>query len=364
MPSSHQTVPVAFISYTRSDGEFALKLAQDLRANGIAVWIDQVDIPSGAAWDLEIERALLQAGTVLVVLSPDSCERGNVLDEITFALDHGKVVVPVIYQNCDVPLRLVRHQRVDFSSSYEQGLRELIEDLKRSAQVAESATIAPHSETIPAPNSRLNRRSMRALWLASAALVLVVIMSSANLWRHWRRSSVTSTQTVTFSPTGSTTSRAPGATIQPPAAGLALLANYVALRDSKTRDQFTGQAWSVAALDFHERAEQVGVTTTDRQHWKAAEHFALGAAAEYNGNARLARQEFASSIEEEPTWALPRLGMCRALVAMNETDAALQQAQKAESLEPNLWQAVATSAGVFIARREFAKAIDEFHRAL
>jgi hypothetical protein len=47
-----------FISYSRADGEFALKLANDLRTNGVNIWLDQIDIPPGARWDRAVENAL------------------------------------------------------------------------------------------------------------------------------------------------------------------------------------------------------------------------------------------------------------------------------------------------------------------
>lgn len=36
-----------FLSYARADGQFALRLAEDLRAAGVDVWVDQFDnLPS------------------------------------------------------------------------------------------------------------------------------------------------------------------------------------------------------------------------------------------------------------------------------------------------------------------------------
>lgn len=68
-----------FISYAREDGEFALRLAQDLRAAGIAIWLDKLDIPSGARWDTAIQRALNDCASLLVILSPASASSENVL---------------------------------------------------------------------------------------------------------------------------------------------------------------------------------------------------------------------------------------------------------------------------------------------
>ena len=48
----------AFVSYSRTDSEFALRLAQDLKAADANIWLDQLDIPPGKPWDDAIEDAL------------------------------------------------------------------------------------------------------------------------------------------------------------------------------------------------------------------------------------------------------------------------------------------------------------------
>ncbi|HET7538660.1 MAG TPA: toll/interleukin-1 receptor domain-containing protein [Polyangiaceae bacterium] len=114
-----------FVSYSRVDSEFALRLVRDLRALGVEVWFDQIDIPPGANWDDEIERALAQAKTVLVILSEVSGQSQNVKNEIAHALEQGKQVVPVLLSKGAVPLRITRLQREDFSGDYRLALAKL-----------------------------------------------------------------------------------------------------------------------------------------------------------------------------------------------------------------------------------------------
>jgi len=116
----------AFISYSREDSEFALRLAQDLKAAGAHVWLDQMDISPGVPWDNAIEDALNAAPQMLLVLSPSSSRSNNVRNEISFALEAGKVIIPVLYQDCIVPLRLQRNQRIDFRADYARGLTLLL----------------------------------------------------------------------------------------------------------------------------------------------------------------------------------------------------------------------------------------------
>lgn len=111
-----------FLSYARADGQFALRLAEDLRAHGLDIWIDQIDILPSQRWDRALEAALREAAGVLVVLSPRSVASENVMDEVGFALDRAKDIIPVLYEECDVPIRISRVQRIDFTRDYHSAL--------------------------------------------------------------------------------------------------------------------------------------------------------------------------------------------------------------------------------------------------
>jgi hypothetical protein len=129
-------VGAAFLSYCRTDSSFALRLAEDLKANGADVWIDQLDIPPGAAWDRAVETALSKSPTVLVILSPSSSCSENVLDEVAYAIQKKKRVVPILYRDCDVPLRLARLQYIDFRFDYDHATKVLLYALGRAQQPA------------------------------------------------------------------------------------------------------------------------------------------------------------------------------------------------------------------------------------
>jgi hypothetical protein len=115
-------MPQYFLSYARADTQFALKLADDLRASGVDVWVDQYDINPSTHWDRAIEAALRDCAAVVVVLSPRAVASENVLDEVGFAIDHGKGVIPVLHEACNIPIRISRLQRVDFTGDYQAAL--------------------------------------------------------------------------------------------------------------------------------------------------------------------------------------------------------------------------------------------------
>ena len=172
-----------FFCYSRSDSDFALRLAQDLRDEGVEIWIDQLDIPAGAAWDRTIEQAISSCGRLLVVLSPHSVASENVMDEVSFALDQGDLVIPVLLSACDVPLRIRRLQYIDFTGSYDEGLAKLTQAFASSApsdsaEAAAAAATEPEPGTTPIPASpggkpALKRRT--GLIIAIAAVLALAV---------------------------------------------------------------------------------------------------------------------------------------------------------------------------------------------
>lgn len=119
----------SFVSYAREDVEFALRLTKDLKAAGAIVWLDSIDIAPGERWDRAVEEALRVASQLLVIISPASVESENVMDEIAFALEERKTVIPVLHRDCVIPFRLRRLQYIDFRTEYESNLEELVKSL-------------------------------------------------------------------------------------------------------------------------------------------------------------------------------------------------------------------------------------------
>ena len=129
-----------FFSYSRTDSAFVIKLAKDLRDAGVAIWLDQLDIKAGSRWDSSIENALETAPGMIVVLSAESVKSNNVMDEVSFALESGKTVIPVYLSECATPFRLRRLQRIDFTGDYQTGLNQLLEVLGHPVDSATTNT--------------------------------------------------------------------------------------------------------------------------------------------------------------------------------------------------------------------------------
>lgn len=141
----------AFVSYSREDLDFVLRLTKDLKAKGAKVWMDKLDLRAGKRWELEVDAALSSCGRMLVVLSPASVASGNVMAETGFAIDEGKEVIPVLYRDCRIPFRLRPFRYADFRSSYDEGLEELLASMSGEQQSAVASAAAASSTEAPSP---------------------------------------------------------------------------------------------------------------------------------------------------------------------------------------------------------------------
>jgi formylglycine-generating enzyme required for sulfatase activity len=120
-----------FISYARKDAEFAQKINSDLRDRGIPTWIDEIGIRAFEDWPKRIAKAIKECEALLVVLSPESMSSSWVERELAYADSNGKRVLPIVYQECDLPadfeLRFGNVQRMNFArGNYEDNLPQLL----------------------------------------------------------------------------------------------------------------------------------------------------------------------------------------------------------------------------------------------
>ena len=120
-----------FISYSHFDMEFAGRLTKELERAGYEVWFDRTDIQTGTRWDDEIVKGLNASEIFLVLLSNKSTASQNVKDEIGYAMDHAKQILPILLETCEVPFRLSRVQYVDFTAlKFNEGIQKVLTILK------------------------------------------------------------------------------------------------------------------------------------------------------------------------------------------------------------------------------------------
>ena len=87
-----------FISYSRRDSEFVIKLASDLHHQVAGVWLDQSDLAVGQKWRDQLLKGIRECKVFLLVLSPDSAASAYVREEISEAVRLKKTVMPVLYR--------------------------------------------------------------------------------------------------------------------------------------------------------------------------------------------------------------------------------------------------------------------------
>jgi len=126
---------VAFISHSTKDKPFVRKLAADLVSNGVKVWLDEQRILVGDSIPEKIAQGLAESDFFLVVVSKNSVESAWVSKELNTALvqeiERRKVtVLPIKLDDSAMPSSIVDKLYANFTGSYEEGLRKLIESIR------------------------------------------------------------------------------------------------------------------------------------------------------------------------------------------------------------------------------------------
>jgi tetratricopeptide (TPR) repeat protein len=91
-------------------------LASNLKHQEVPIWLDKWDISPGANWDNAVDQAIEDCTRFLIILSPAAVGSDEVNGELRKALDLDKLIIPVIYQQCSIPRRLLLIQYIDFTS--------------------------------------------------------------------------------------------------------------------------------------------------------------------------------------------------------------------------------------------------------
>jgi WD40 repeat protein len=123
-----------FISYSRKDIAFADRLADALRARGVEPLIDRTEIYAFEDWWKRIEALIVQADTVVFVISPDSVSSDVALKEVEFAASVNKRFAPITCRQVDdtaIPdvLRRLNFISFDDATVFDEAADRLTEGL-------------------------------------------------------------------------------------------------------------------------------------------------------------------------------------------------------------------------------------------
>jgi hypothetical protein len=126
-----------FTCYHPSDDMFAIEMVERLKERQLPVWIDALEVAADADWRAEVKAALARCGMMLLVVSEAMIGGQETRAELDYFLSKGKIVLPILYKDCDpTPLTLM-HSMIDFRKDYKSGLRLLFALLGITRQVGD-----------------------------------------------------------------------------------------------------------------------------------------------------------------------------------------------------------------------------------
>jgi len=129
---SHPTMRI-FISHSSKDEVFTTKLTHDLRNvfGEEAVWYDVSGVKGGEFWWDKIIQELTNCSVFIVILSEDALKSRWVRHELDIALGKGKIILPVLFQNCEIRADLKTMEIISFldRTKYETNLNKLVKKL-------------------------------------------------------------------------------------------------------------------------------------------------------------------------------------------------------------------------------------------
>jgi hypothetical protein len=121
-----------FISYSHENKSFADKLAAHLVKNNTHVWVDTWELKVGNSIINKIQEAITESSALLVVLSKSSVSSVWCNKELTAGLireleEKRVVVLPVLLEDCEIPLFLKDKMYADFRNDFKAGLKSILE---------------------------------------------------------------------------------------------------------------------------------------------------------------------------------------------------------------------------------------------
>jgi hypothetical protein len=130
-----------FISYSHKDSDFATALAAQLVKRNARVWIDQWELHVGDSILDHIQTAIQGASALLVVLSKSSVTSEWCKKEFSSGLlreleEKRVIVLPVLIEDCEIPLFLRGKLYADFRKDFDQGLQAVLEAIARVSSEA------------------------------------------------------------------------------------------------------------------------------------------------------------------------------------------------------------------------------------
>ncbi len=158
-----------FMSYSRRELGFVDDLVSKLEGESYNVWLDYRALIPGTPWNVQIDKGLKEADTVLLVVSKAALASEYVALEWRHFLEMKKRLILLIFEAVDLPTELEKYEWVDFRGNYKAGLKELFSQLQQ-----------PIQEEHPVPETGF--KAPFIVWAAIAVSSLVALLSLSEIW--------------------------------------------------------------------------------------------------------------------------------------------------------------------------------------
>ena len=125
-----------FISYSRQDKNFVDNLAIQLVAHKARIWLDRWELHVGDSLINKIQEAIAGSSALLVMLSKASVQSEWCKKELSAGLireleEKRVVVLPVLIEDCEIPIFLRDKLYADFRHDFDEGIQTILESIAK-----------------------------------------------------------------------------------------------------------------------------------------------------------------------------------------------------------------------------------------
>ncbi len=194
MPTEPRSGGTVFLSYASQDSEAAERICADLRAVGVAVWLDKNELAGGDSWDAQIRKRIQDCALFIPVISSQTNARSEgyfrgewnlATRRVMHRADDTPFIVPVVIDDtreadARVPEEFLRAQWTrlpagEHASAFAQRVRGLLE----GPLITHQGPMPTPARPTPPPAGR-----NRALLAGSLATATVLVLGGAAWWYY------------------------------------------------------------------------------------------------------------------------------------------------------------------------------------
>lgn len=128
-------IPKVFISYSSKDKKYADRLAELLKKRGVITWYDKNEILAGHSIADKVYKGIRDSDYLAIILTQNSVESKWVKHELNSAKvkeiqgDKEVVILPLLFEDCDIPTILGDKLYANFIDSFNDGFMEMMKVL-------------------------------------------------------------------------------------------------------------------------------------------------------------------------------------------------------------------------------------------